>query len=367
MKQTTFSCLSIMYLFIFCFFANSLSAETFTKTFEESYDGKDKVEFKQRKGTLDIKPSPDGKVKWITKISINSSKSQDAEALFKKFEVDINEFGDRLSVELEICCIRKWNQSNEKNTIVFMDGTKLKNIKNFSLTTILYLPEVEELRLDNSFTEISIDSDISIKDAEFTLYHSNLSGGNINGKLDLKHQFGHLELKNIAGEADFDLYHAKVELENMGPLELKSQFSKLKMNDIESLESKSYHDVIEANQIKAELDIDQQFSNLDFESIGSARIKAYHGSMDVATISPDFEHIEINAQFFSVDFKMPNTTPYTIKAEMSFGSFLAPQDMVFVTMVDKMNNKEYELKSANATETSPSLDIKAYHGNIKLK
>lgn len=367
MKQANLSFLSIMFLTAFCFLTISLSAETYTKTFEETYESKNKVAFKQNKGTLDIKPSLDGKIKWITKISIRSNKAQDAEALFKKFEADINEFGDRISIELEVCCIRKWNQSNEKNTIIFMDGTKLKNIRDFSLSTVLYLPTVEELRLDNSFTEISIDSEISINDAEFTLYHSNLSGGNIDGRLDLKHQFGHLELKDIAGEANFNLYHANVELENIGELELKSQFSKLKMRDVESLESKSYHDVIKANQIKADLDIDQQFSNLDFESIGSARIKAYHGSLDVATISPDFKHIEIDAQFFSIDFKMPNGTPYTIKAEMSFGSFLAPEDMVFVTMVDKMNNKEYELKSANATESSPSLDIKAYHGNIKLK
>lgn len=344
----------------------TLNAQTFNKTIEKTTDRKAIVEFTTSKSELNIKAAQDNKIHWVTEISVDAKSEAIAEELFDNIEMDVNESSDKLRVDLNLCCIKGWNQNNRSTTITFKNGRKLKGLNNFKMTTTLYLPATEKLIVGNKFQHIDIASDVVLNDLEAELYHADLKAVDINGELELKAQFCNVVLSKVSSNAEITLYHAKLEMEDVQDVELKSQFSTVEMGDVKSLVSTSYHDKVLTKAINGDLDLDQQFSKWKCATMRNAHIISYHGEIKIDEIRSDFQKINVDSKFTNISFSVPDSTPYLIDAELSFGNLTPPRGAVVVKQIEKHHQKEYEYKSANATANSPIISIESYHGSVKL-
>jgi hypothetical protein len=344
----------------------TLNAQTFNKTIEKTTDRKAVVEFTTSKSELNIKAAKDNKIHWVTQISVAAKSEDVAQELFDNIEMDIDESSDKLRVDLNLCCIKNWNQNNKSTTITFKNGRKLKGLNNFKMTTTLYLPATEKLSVGNKFQHIDIASDVVLNDLEAELYHSDLKAVDINGELELKAQFSEVVLSKVSSGAEITLYHAKLAMEDAQEIDLKSQFSTIEMGNVMSLTSTSYHDKVHTKAINGDMELDQQFSNWKCATMRNADIVSYHGEIKIDEIRSDFQKIEVDSKFTNISFSLPDSAPYHINAELSFGNLTPPKGAVVVKQIEKHHQKEYEYKSANATATSPVINIESYHGSVKL-
>ncbi|MEO0734703.1 MAG: hypothetical protein AAFZ52_17845, partial [Bacteroidota bacterium] len=136
-----------------CLLVGTLSAQAVTRDIDKSFAAKEEVNVQQSHGPLTVEPSPNGKVRVVVRMSVEADDKAEAETFLTQLEAELRESGDRLDVTVGYPAIKSWNQNNRTTRVVFKDGTRVKNIRDFKLETTLYLPETDRLGLKIRFND----------------------------------------------------------------------------------------------------------------------------------------------------------------------------------------------------------------------
>lgn len=263
------------------FFFSSLAGQSTTRTFDKSYANPGEVSITQSRGPLNILPAKDGKIRVVAEMSVEGKTKADAEAFLDKLETKISETGSRLSVMVGLQNVRSWNQTKHSMKVIFQDGSKFTGIRNFELSTTVYLPATQWLKLFARFERVDIDPSVKIKDLELVLNNSKCRAGDISGDLKLDVRFGELEIGDVAGSLTGTTNNVRTEFGNVGDVRLESRFSRHRMGTLKSLDWTSNNDHLEVESVLGEVDIDDRFGTYTIGSTGNGRIKSNNGTFEI--------------------------------------------------------------------------------------
>jgi len=250
-----------------------------SKSVEETYDlGIDgKVSVDHRYGLLKVTQSTDGKVHLNARMRIEGTDEKDIQRAFEQFDIDINEFGNQVTIETDLS-IKNWNTRNGRTNITFKNGTKVKGLKKITVEMLLAIPDLKEIALKNKYEDIIIDHDLK-GDADIEIYDGDFKAKNIAGELELNVKYGEAILENI-GNGDITLYDGEMEMENGKALKVSSKYSEYTIEDTESLEISAYDDKFELGNIKGRLEIEDKYSEIKIGNFGEADLDIYDADLD---------------------------------------------------------------------------------------
>lgn len=268
-------------LFVIVLLFSGLSAQSVSRTFDKSYANPGEVSIKQSRGPLTILPATDGKVRVVSEMVVEGKTKADAEAFLNKIEAEVKELGSRLSVVIGLQNVRSWNQNQNTMKVVFQDGTKFTGIRNFELSTTVYLPSTQSLKVSTRFERVEVDPSVKIKNLELVLNNSKCRAGDISGDLKLDVRFGELELGNVGGSLTGTTNNVRTEFGNVGDVRLESRFSRHRMGTIKTLDLKSNNDHLEAKSVLGEVEIDDRFGTYTLGSTGNGRINTNNGTFEI--------------------------------------------------------------------------------------
>ena len=385
---------------------------------------------------MNVVKSTDGEVRLVTRIQAEATSQEIANQFFERFDTDVTETSDLLDVRLRICCVKRWQQNNNRSVITFQDGTRLRGLRNYKLKTTLYVPTTTSLELKSRFEDITIDEEVPVRDLAVTLFTADLHAGEILGTLEMDLKFGKATLKNVGADARIKMHNSRLRMGNVRNIRLDTRFSDIELGDAASLDSKSHNDRIDAGSVQGQLDINGQFSTYTFKEVGDADIRTHNGNFEfergknfdvdgkfsdfeigrletlkaldshnndfdieeldkldanaqfsnfrieklfhsidytghsgkfrVRSIGEQFQEIDIDGKFFDVDLTIPEKVPYHLSAELNFGGLSAPDHLEVVKQIENHSQKEYVLKTSNAGENSPRIDIVGHNVRVKL-
>ncbi|WP_026232398.1 hypothetical protein [Neolewinella persica] len=275
-KPLKFSALLATLLLFSC-----LTAQDAAKTYDESFSNPGDVGITQSRGPLTILPATDGKIRVVTEMSVEGKNGTDAAAFLIKLQTEVKEMGGRLLVETGLRNVRSWNQNNNSMKIVFQDGTKFSGIRNFELSTTVYLPETQRLKIETRFERVDVDPTVKIGNLELVLNNSKYRGGSISGSLKLSVRFGELEIGDIGGNLTGTMHNVRTEFGNVGDVRLDTRFCRQRMGTVKTLELTSHNDHLEVKSVLGEVEIDDRFGTYTIGSTGNGRISTHNGTFEI--------------------------------------------------------------------------------------
>ncbi len=333
-------------------FGSWLGAQTVTKAFDQSYAKTDEVRLKQSRGPLTIVPSPDGKIRVVTEMSLVAKNQAEGEAFLTKMMPKVLESGNSISIETGRNGVKTWSYKNNEIRVVFQDGDKFRGMRDFEISSTLYLPETQLLELETWFERIQIDPEVKLNNLELQLHNSKLRGGSISGNLKMDVRFGELELDDIGGSITGTLNNTRGEFGNVGDVRLESLFSKLRMGILKSLEMDSHNDRLEAKSVSGEVNIEDRFGTYILGSTGNARINTHNGKFE----------IESGGEY---------------RIESRFGNF--DFDRIDALIIRDNHNADYDIKTLGSVEgrgrfttfnieqLNQSAELEMYNGHFKVE
>ena len=275
-KLPKLSLLSLLLItFSFALSAQVEKSKSVEKTFDLGKDGSIGVD--HRYGLLKVTESTDGKVHLSARLRIEGSKEEDIERTLDQFDIDINEFGNRVTIETDLS-IKNWNTRNGRTNITFKNGTKVKGLKKFTVEMLLAIPDLKAVSLKNKYEDIILDHEFK-GDVEVEVYDGDFKAKNIVGELELNVKYGKAMLQDI-GNGDITLYDGELEMESGKVVKISSKYSEYTIGDTESLEVKAYDDKFEVGNVKGRLEITDKYSEIELGNFGEADLDIYDADID---------------------------------------------------------------------------------------
>jgi len=279
-------------------FGAFLHAQTASKTFDESYEAAAEINIVQSRGPLTILPATDGKVRVVTKMSVEAKKLVDATNLLAKMGSEVTRSSTWLNIRTGMNDVRNWTQRNNRIKVIFKDGDRFDNIRNFDLSTTIYLPPTQKLNLEARFERIQLDPGVKIENLELVLHNGHIRAGSITGNLEMDVRFGEVDLENVGGSLTGSLHNTKGKFGDVGDVRIDTRFSRLRMGTLSSLRITSQNDRLEIKSITGSVDIEDRFGTYLLGTIGDAKIDTNNGTFEIGKGSK----YNIEARFGTFEF-----------------------------------------------------------------
>lgn len=256
-----------------------------SKTIKKDFTTRNIIQVSHRHGPLIIKNATDGKIHLHAEIIVKTGDEATAKALFDHFDVLTKEEGDQLDVRTNFET-SSWNTAFGTTTIKFKDGTKIKGFKDLKVTMTLEVPSVKELKLENRYDQIDIQTNLPGKLA-VRLYSGDLKTQNISGDLELELKYGKASVAN-AGKAVINLYDSKLSAGNLAETRVESKYSEVKTGNIEgALTMDTYDDKWKIGRVNGKLTLQDKYSEFELDYFREGYANLYDADL-VAGEAGDF-------------------------------------------------------------------------------
>ncbi len=252
----------------------SQGQDFFSKKFDKVLNGAPSVNFSHKNGPLTVLIAPDDKIKVEAEISFAAKNAADAEILFNRFRIVADQFQGQLNL-LTNFDIKSWSSSNGKTQLVFNDGKKVENIKDLSIAVVLYLPEIDKLKLSQKYGAIALKG-VSPKDLLIKLYDGKLEAETIEGNFYLEMKYSKADLKDV-NNGEFTLLDSKVYGQNFNNLVLDSKYSKVQLLDVKTLDLNAHDDKFQFRSVGL-FAIQDKYSDFTINSFGVGRMDIHDSS-----------------------------------------------------------------------------------------
>jgi hypothetical protein len=199
-----------------------------------------------------------------------------------------------------------WGEVSDLASTIFSSTNKA------SINFKVYVPETCHLKLENKFGNIYM-TDHQGK-TEIILSNGNLKAFSFTGYLDLKLDFGDVNIKMLE-DAKIMASYANMEIGEANEIVLESKSSEYEIADIEKLSVVSRRDKFDIEEL-AELSGDMSFSEIkvDYFSAESVLTTNY-GDMNIGTIGAGFRKLQLDARYTDVSLNFEPDAAFLIDLE----------------------------------------------------
>lgn len=293
-------------------------------------------------GPIEFRTSSGTEARFEATLLVEGESEEEIQKVFDQFQLMVTESGNIIDVVAEDN-VESWVQYKswfvDKNTITFKDGTEVKDITEMEVSILVYLPEINNLTIDNRYDKVSFDSFNFDVDAE--LFSSDFVGGDIAGDLTLNNKYGDINIGNIQ-DGDFSLFDCNSKVKNAKDLNLDVKYSDIEFQDVENCDMQSFDDELRFGDISEEMEVDAKYTVITTGNFGVAELDFFDcdakiGSGNQLTLESKYSAINfgninsINIDLFDdelsfgdvVDFAARNTKYSEIDIDKVDGSFLS--------------------------------------------
>ncbi|MEL6142196.1 MAG: hypothetical protein AAFU67_11310, partial [Bacteroidota bacterium] len=219
------------------------------------------------------------------------------------------------------------------------------------------------VRLDTRFSEIEMGK---INALEVESHNDRVEVVSVSGELDIHDRFGtYIIGTTVNGE--IETHNGTFEIEKGGDYEVNSRFGNFEFNTLDQLDLQDNHNAEYEIKRLRNVEGDGRFTTIDVEVLtGEADLELGNGKLRVDDVTKDFKGVEVEGSFFEVDLEFASPVDYHVQANMQFGSVHPPKDIITVIDRKEHSHLEMELKTANATASSPIIKVRGNNGKLYL-
>ncbi len=281
---------------------------------------------------------------------IGTGRNEDrAQRILDNIDVDIDESSTEVSYRTQI-------PSNNKN----------KNDEGFEINYTVYMPEANELRIRNSFGDVTMGN--RNNDLDLDVSYGSMKVGDVSGISDVRLSFGGGSIGNTK-EGEFTVKYSKLDIESGTKMELEQGFSDVEIGEVEDLEIESKYGGVEIEKAD-KIDADAHFSGFEIEELtGSLKLEcSYLGDFSIDRLAKTFTLVDIDGRFGSYEISIEPGLAANIDAEFSFADLKVSSDVdaTFNYQVKESNKATYKGKIGGG-DPNKIIRIDSGYGNLRLR
>ncbi|PTB96948.1 hypothetical protein C9994_05060 [Marivirga lumbricoides] len=277
---------------------------------------------------------------------------KEAQKIKEKVNVSSSQNSDRVSVETLF-----------KKGGINMNGSG----KKFEINYTVKVPDNHKLDIKNSFGNFSIQDYNG--PVELNVEYGNISLGNLK-TLKLKLAFGNGNIQSIKeGKLDVE-YADQFNINSVIKLDLDNSFSKVTIESAELIKLDSKYGTLKIGTVDI-LEGDSEFSGMKIKRLNK-RLELdgsyVSGSMEIESIATDFELIDLEIEFSSVELNFEPGVKIPFEVSTSFGDFKYPNSKVNLTSrIEKDFGKEFKGTLGEGNTSSGKVTVETSYGNATFK
>jgi len=226
-------------------------------------------------GSIEFKNTDDDEARIEATIKVEGKTEEEIAKVLEQFMIDLNIAGNDINVKADNN-VDQWVRYNgllfNRNTITFHDGTKAEDIADTDISLVIYLPKLKELSIYNKYDKVSFESFNC--DVNAVLMSSDMSGGAINGDIDIDLKYGELNIGDVQG-GKLVLFDSDIVIGNGGDMVLNSKYSSLKFENVASLDQLSFDDEMVLKKVTGDVAINAKYSEFNFEDFGDGELTTF--------------------------------------------------------------------------------------------
>ncbi len=264
-----------------------------SKVIKKDFDAKSEVVASHQYGPLTIKKSTDGRIHLEAEMLLAGSDEASVEEVLARFDVRVKESDNELRLETDLG-IESCNSINNKKTIKYKDGRKVKGINEMKVKMTLWVPNPAKLKLDNKYDRIELADDYA-GELRVMLYSGDFVTANLGGSLDLDLKYGKARMGNI-DKAKLKIYDSKVTVGNLSEARIDSKYSEYVLGNVGvDMNLVTYNDKWQVGNVGGQLKLEDKYSEFQFGNIGGASMVFF----DATFIAEEVGDVEIRDTKYS--------------------------------------------------------------------
>ena len=284
----------------YAFAQNANGSRTITKSTDVPADVT--IDLNNHSGDLNIITTSANAVNLKTTIEVTGNSADDEKKVLQAvedFEFELQ--GNTLEIDTRF--YKNMNTINNRSTMTLRNGDKVK-IKDFKIRHELQIPKSANLKLNNKYSDIemqSLDGEVQL-----VLYSSKLNAHAFAGETSIQAKYSKIKLDNLSAKTEFDLYDTDIEMKTCGNLNIKSKYSKFEIDKGVKLEIESYDDKYNVKEL-ASLNFNSKYSDFTSESgLTDLKLELYDCNVTVKSA----ENAKFNGKY--CDLRLGDVTNLTI-------------------------------------------------------
>lgn len=321
-----------------------------------------RIELSNKYGKMEINTWDKDSVVIHIKIKVEENKLSKLEKAIDAIDFDFSQTPHFLIAKTVV----GQNKSGLSKEILKFKETILQSDGNMQIDYTVWLPEANELKIENKFGDIFID-DYS-GDIDLHLSNGNLKSHDFTGILELALNFADATINSI-NTAVLNCNFSEIYIKRAEELRIKSKSTKFEILEIKKLNADSRRDNFRikfADRIYAS----GSFSNFRLNELGDIfKVHADYGDIDIEKIAPDFSNISIESKSTDINLYFDRETKFDFEITHN------KTDLDFCQEVEiieerSINEKEKRIKLfgnfGGKSENKTKLNIKANSGEINI-
>ncbi len=254
----------------------------------------------------------------------------------------------------------------EKEVSNFLESL-LQTDKKMEINYTVWLPESNELKLENKFGDIIFNDDY-FGAVEIDLSNGNLKSKDFNQQLNLTLNFADATINQMK-DGRFDCSYSDLYLGKADILNLLSKSTNYEIVELKELDANSRRDKFRI-RLAEFIDADGSFSNFRINELTDRlTLQTDYGDIDIEKTAPDFSNIFIESRSTDVNLYFPVETSFgfEITHTKSDLDFCREINILEETELDEKENK-IEIKGSfnKQKENNTKLFITATSGEINI-
>jgi hypothetical protein len=243
-----------------------------SKVIKKDFASKPDVAALHQYGPLVVKKSADGKVHLTAEMLVTGTDEADMEEVLSRFDIAVQESATSLRLTTDLG-IEGCNTINNKMTIKYNDGKKVKGIHDYKVNMTLEVPNPERLLLENKYDRIELVDDY-LGELRVKLYSGDLSAANLGG-LDLDLKYGKARVQKI-WKATLLIYDAEFRSGDLQEMKASTKYSRVEIGNVTgNLTLETYDEHWKAGNVGGKLTLNDKYSDFKFGNIGDAKMMLF--------------------------------------------------------------------------------------------
>ena len=355
----------LIMIFLGCIFSFAASAQyTETKEIKKQFavTPETRIEISNKYGTVELNTWEKDSVVVEIKIEVEERKRSKLERSMNKIDFDFTNNQHFLIIR---SLVDKNMSTLEKEFLKFKE-TILQSGGNMKIDYSVWLPENNELRVENQFGDIFIGDYKG--NVEIDLSNGNLKSHDFEGRLKLILHFADATINQI-NSGRLESNYSDVYIKNAGFLRIDSKSSDFEILEIDELDADSRRDKFRIRLVDV-IEAQGSFSNFRLNELTDRlMLRTEYGDIDIEKTAPDFSNIFIESK--STDINL------YVSPEASFGFEIthADAEIDFCSEMQILNEEELDPDQAqkkvqgkfgNNPADDPKLFINATSGEVNV-
>lgn len=312
-KSVSFKLKTCIFVFFFSIiaintFAQFKETKEFTKRFKVSPETQ--IQIVNKYGKIELNTWKKDSVVIFFRMEINEKKPDRLGKTLDNLDFDISNSKHYLVIKSRL----DNSKSTLENELIKFKETMLQTGSTIKIDLKVWLPENNELRLENKFGDIIMGDYYG--DIQITLSNGNLKAGNLPKKSNFNLNFATATLNNLPNGTIVSNY-TDIKLRKCGTARIESKSSRIEIDEISELTVDSRRDKFRIKNID-NIDATANFSQFDIDELKTkAYLRQTYGSIDIEKVNSAFSNIYIDSRTADINMNFESESKFNYSFTVS--------------------------------------------------